>query len=89
MNEAASPIPRLATPSDDQATMNNNDCYVVGWGRNSWGGNPCVHVYSPAKEACINQQFLFVCFVALRLKSRAMVMAGWSVHLTTLFPGQA
>ena len=32
---------------------------------------------------------LFVCFVALRPKSTAMVMAGWSVHLTTLFPGQA
>ena len=32
---------------------------------------------------------MFVCFVALRLKSAAMVMAGRSVHLTTLFPGQA
>ena len=31
----------------------------------------------------------FVCFVALRPKSTAMVIAGWSVHLTTLFPGQA
>ena len=31
----------------------------------------------------------FVCFVALRPKSTAMVMAGWSVHPTTLFPGQA
>ena len=30
---------------------------------------------------------LFVCFVALRPKSTAMVMAGRSVHLTTLFPG--
>ena len=29
---------------------------------------------------------LFVCFVALRPKSTAMVMAGQSVHLTTLFP---
>ena len=26
---------------------------------------------------------LFVCFVALRPKSTAMVMEGWSVHLTT------
>ena len=33
--------------------------------------------------------FCFVCFVALRPKSTAMVIAGWSVHLTTLFPGQA
>ena len=29
------------------------------------------------------------CFVALRPKSTAMVIAEWSVHLTTLFPGQA
>ena len=37
-------------------------------------------------------QPLFVClfvFVALRPKSTAMVIAGRSVHLTTLFPGQA
>ena len=32
--------------------------------------------------------YLFV-FVALRPKSTAMVIAGRSVHLTTLFPGQA
>ena len=32
---------------------------------------------------------LFVCFVALSPKSTAMVIAGRSVHLTTLFPGQA
>ena len=32
---------------------------------------------------------LFVCLVALSPKSTAMVMAGQSVHLTTLFPGQA
>ena len=30
-----------------------------------------------------------VVFVALRPKSTAMVIAGRSVHLTTLFPGQA
>ena len=30
----------------------------------------------------------FVCFVALRPKSTAMVIAGRSVYLTTLFPGQ-
>ena len=33
--------------------------------------------------------FLFVCFVALRPKSTAMVIVGGSVNLTTLFPGQA
>ena len=32
---------------------------------------------------------LFVCFVALRPKSTGMVMAGRSVYLITLFPGQA
>ena len=32
---------------------------------------------------------LFVCFVALRPKSTATVMAGQLVHLSTLFPGQA
>ena len=31
---------------------------------------------------------LFVIFVALRSKSTAMDMAGWSVHLTTLFLGK-
>ena len=32
---------------------------------------------------------VFVCFVALRPKSTAMVIAGRSVHLTTPSPGQA
>ena len=32
---------------------------------------------------------LFVCFVALCPMSTAMVIAGRSVHLTSLFPGQA
>ena len=38
------------------------------------------------------QEMRFVClfvFVDLRSKSTAIVMAGRSVHLTTLFPGQA
>ena len=37
---------------------------------------------------CSNIGWL-VGFVALRPKSTAMVIAGRSVHLTTLFPGQA
>ena len=38
----------------------------------------------------LTAEFLFlVGFVALRPKSTAMVIAGRSVHLTTLFPGQA
>ena len=32
---------------------------------------------------------MFVCFVALRPKSTAMVMVGGSFYLTALFPGQA
>ena len=36
----------------------------------------------------LNIVCLFV-FVALRPMSTAMVIAGRSVHLTTLFPGQA
>ena len=40
------------------------------------------------KRSPLSQQVLFV-FVALRPMSTAMVIAGRSVHLTTLFPGQA
>ena len=43
-------------------------------------------------QATILRSSLFVFFlfsVALRPMSTAMVIAGWSVHLTTLFPGQA
>ena len=39
--------------------------------------------------AVIHVFVCFVCFVALRPKSTAMVIAERSVHLTTLFPGQA
>ena len=37
----------------------------------------------------VNTKTMFVCYIALRPKSTAMVIAGRSVHLTTLFPGQA
>ena len=40
-------------------------------------------------EIILNLDHLFVCFGALRPKSTAFVMLGRSVHLTTLFPGQA
>ena len=46
----------------------------------------------PYRQACVKfKEFsrFFGCFVALRPKSTAMVIAGRSVHLTTLFPGQA
>ena len=46
------------------------------------------HYYASLKV----NKWLFIClfvFVALRPMSTAMVIAGRSVHLTTLFPGQA
>ena len=50
-----------------------------------------IHVFGASNTSlkdvkCISD---FFCFVALRPKSTAMVIAGRSVHLTTLFPGQA
>ena len=47
------------------------------------------HIYTNNQENINVCLFVFVCFVALRPKSTAMVIAGRSVHLTTLFPGQA
>ena len=44
--------------------------------------------YPPEPLVQIPYNFTFV-FVALRPMSTAMVIAGRSVHLTTLFPGQA
>ena len=42
-----------------------------------------------AKNLCYQDLFCLFVFVALRPMSTAMVIAGRSVHLTTLFPGQA
>ena len=50
-----------------------------------WAGLQCEIVVFPGQTR--NRSF-FVCFVALRPKSTAMVIAGRSVHLTTLFPGK-
>ena len=59
----------------------------------------CAHLFicalwSPARKGLtswlsflVSKCFFF--FFALRPMSTAMVIAGWSVHLTTLFPGQA
>ena len=44
---------------------------------------------SKTLQSAIRYPLLFVCIVALRPKSTAKVMARRSVHLTTLFPGQA
>ena len=48
-----------------------------------------LHIYTLKFYFGNARQILFVCFVALRPKSTAMVMEGQSVHLTTLFSGQA
>ena len=45
----------------------------------------CCESDNHAKNACC----WLVGFVALRPKSTAIVIAGRSIHLTTLFPGQA
>ena len=48
----------------------------------------CSNESPGAKNGPAPWSYLFV-FVALRPKSTAMFIAGRSVHLTTLFPGQA
>ena len=50
---------------------------------------PSLVLVQPRKtRPCLTESWL-VGFVALRPKSTAMVIAGRSVHLATLFPGQA
>ena len=45
--------------------------------------------HAPKAQGSTAQYELLFVFVALRPMSTAMVIAGRSVHLTTLFPGQA
>ena len=59
--------------------------YVVGTRKNRL--NEAVLLSTQNTLKLLEKFVLFVCFVALRPKSTAMVIAGWSVHLTTLFPG--
>ena len=47
------------------------------------------YVFNKFPEVPEYAKIVVVGFVALRPKSTAMVIAGRSVHLTTLFPGQA
>ena len=54
-----------------------------------WNHKQYQHRYLSTFIVTILSKTCFVCFVALRPKSTAMVMAGRSVHLSTLFPGQA
>ena len=51
-----------------------------------------IPVFFCLKTVCpyhIFERLVLFVFVALRPKSTAMVIVGRSVHLTTLFPGQA
>ena len=48
-----------------------------------------ISIWTPPPGKSVTPLEICVCFVALRPKSTAMVIAGRSVHLTTLFPGQA
>ena len=73
-------ISYLAIP-EENALLCNNLCPV------------CTHIQVAFKKVISTfSQELAIClfvFVALRPMSTAMVIAGRSVHLTTLFPGQA
>ena len=53
------------------------------------GGNFKQNTWKKAKENWGPYLFCLFVFVALRPKSTAMVIVGRSVHLITLFPGQA
>ena len=54
---------------------------------------PRSHIYGLdaglATDTIWHHSFVLFVFVALRPMSTAMVTAGRSVHLTTLYPGQA
>ena len=58
------------------------DFFSGGWGPGLTPENSLDNIFFSPQLCCC-------CFVALRPKSTAMVIAGRSVHLTTLFPGQA
>ena len=69
------------TISQENILLCNNICPV------------CTHIQVAIKKviSTFSHEIAIVClfiFVALRPKSTAMVIAGRSVHLTTLFPGQ-
>ena len=63
----------------------NEFFHLVGY--NEPGVVHCI--YQGVNVKFLNKDVFFFCFVALRPRSTTMVMAGRSVHLTTLFPGQA
>ena len=63
-------------------TIRTDETYTIKSG--------CIWMDKAERATCIKSYFGLVgWFVALRPKSTAMVIAGRSVHLTTLFPGQA
>ena len=52
-------------------------------------GRKATKTSDKTRTMLMHEDHWLVGFVALRPKSTAMVIAGRSVHLTTLFPGQA
>ena len=87
------------------AVVTNDLCITVIIDENAQKWNLCkiaqvsyfvnfqlLHIFICGVCVCVLIRYydwLLVGFVALRPKSTAMVIAGRSVHLTTLFPGQA
>ena len=65
----------LLTPSQGSGVCVRSKCLLACYGA------PLISL--------VSMMLLFVCFVALPPKSTAMVIVGRSVHLTTLFRGQA
>ena len=66
-------------------TFAYQDLYVGSFLTSKMSFSPCIYINEYNTE-------YFVCLLVLLLyvpKSTAMVIAGRSVHLTTLFPGQA
>ena len=61
-------------------------CLVINRAYSKFFGMNMIFISSC--EAKNNIFLLFVCFVALRPNSTAMVIAGQTVHLTTLCPMQ-
>ena len=63
--------------------------FLSNFGRRSFTEMPTLNGPLQEYERHFSGICLFVCLVALRPKSTAMVIAGRTVDLTTLFPGQA
>ena len=75
------------TQPQDAVTHQIWDFYLKEYGRYAADSIQILETKSDVKVNAKMKNLFF--FVALRPKSTAMVIAGRSVHLTILFPGQA